>query len=448
MKIKVLAIALGTCFAAPVMAQTNVTLYGILDAGIQVSNNGKGTQTKMVSGIADGSRIGFKGTEDMGGGYKAIFNLEARVEVDTGSNKAGNLSDYQGYALTKGMNFPDFGSPALRGAAAQTLAAVRSGLQPKYNVNATPSQILALGGGPDGGLFDRTAMVGLITPVGAVLAGRMYTPAYEIFNAADTFESGMAGSWGGITGGTGGLLTTGMAIRSNKSVQYRIELPNGIGGALMYGFKNSGYIGLDKDFLAGNIKYKANGFDVGIGYNRGTNTDGSTGLETTTFGGSYSVDAFKFFAGYQIMKNENSILLPAFFGIWDTEITPGLKAGGVPAPVVAAWTSIFRTNITKNFKLDANSYSLGMHYKVGNGRIMASYSHQDDKTLSNSDVTQYGLGYDYNLSKRTDVYAVYGYVKNQNDGQYAPGAASASGGFTELPGQPGRAFQFGIRHRF
>lgn len=448
MKIKVLAIALGTCFAAPVMAQTNVTLYGILDAGIQVSNNGKGTQTKMVSGIADGSRIGFKGTEDMGGGYKAIFNLEARVEVDTGSNKAGNLSDYQGYALTKGMNFPDFGSPALRGAAAQTLAAVRSGLQPKYNVNATPSQILALGGGPDGGLFDRTAMVGLITPGGAVLAGRMYTPAYEIFNAADTFESGMAGSWGGITGGTGGLLTTGMAIRSNKSVQYRIELPNGIGGALMYGFKNSGYIGLDKDFLAGNIKYKANGFDVGIGYNRGTNTDGSTGLETTTFGGSYSVDAFKFFAGYQIMKNENSILLPAFFGIWDTEITPGLKAGGVPAPVVAAWTSIFRTNITKNFKLDANSYSLGMHYKVGNGRIMASYSHQDDKTLSNSDVTQYGLGYDYNLSKRTDVYAVYGYVKNQNDGQYAPGAASASGGFTELPGQPGRAFQFGIRHRF
>lgn len=448
MKIKILAIALGACFAAPVMAQTNVTLYGILDAGIQVSNNGKGTQTKMVSGIADGSRIGFKGTEDMGGGYKAIFNLEARVEVDTGSNKAGNLSDYQGYALTKGMSFPDFGSPALRGAAAQTLAAVRSGLQPKYNVNATPSQILALGGGPDGGLFDRTAMVGLITPVGAVLAGRMYTPAYEIFNAADTFESGMAGSWGGITGGTGGLLTSGMAIRSNKAVQYRIELPNGIGAALMYGFKNSGYVGLDKDFIAGNVKYKANGFDVGIGYNRGTNTDGSVGLETTNIGGSYSVDAFKFFAGYQIMKNENSILLPVFFGIWDAEITPGLKAGGVPAPVVAAWTSIFRTNITKNFKLDANSYSLGMHYKVGNGRIMASYSHQDDKTLSNSDVTQYGLGYDYNLSKRTDVYAVYGYVKNQNDGQYAPGAASASGGFTELPGQPGRAFQFGIRHRF
>ena len=168
MKMKFLTMALGACFAMPALAQTNVTLYGILDAGIQVSKLGKDTQTKMVSGIADGSRIGFKGTEDMGGGYKAIFNLEARVEVDTGSNKTGNLSDYQGYALTKGMNFPDFGSAALKGAAAQTLAGVRSALQPKYNVNATSPLILSRGGGPDGGLFDRMAMVGLITPVGAV----------------------------------------------------------------------------------------------------------------------------------------------------------------------------------------------------------------------------------------------------------------------------------------
>lgn len=448
MKMKLLAMALGTCFAMPTLAQTNVTLYGILDAGIQVSKLGKDTQTKMVSGIADGSRIGFKGTEDMGGGYKAIFNLEARVEVDTGSNKTGNLSDYQGYALTKGMNFPDFGSAALKGAAAQTLAGVRSALQPKYNVNATSPLILARGGGPDGGLFDRMAMVGLVTPVGAVLAGRMYTPAYEVFNSADAFESGMAGSWGGITGGTGGLLTAGMAIRSNKSVQYRIELPNGFGGSLMYGFKNSGYIGLDKDFIAGNVRYKANGFDVGVGYNRGTNTDGSTGLVTTTIGGSYAFDDFKLFAGYQTMRNENSILLPVFFDAWDLEITPGLRAGGVPAPVIAAWTTIFRTNITKNFKLDANSYSLGAHYKLGNGRVMASYSVQDDRTLSNSDVTQYAIGYNYNMSKRTDLYAVVGYTKNQNDGQYAPGAASASGGFTEFPGESGRVLQFGIRHRF
>ena len=121
--------------------------------------------------------------------------MEARVEVDYGGNKAGNISDYQGFGLSKGMVFPDFGSPVLRGAAAQTLAGVRVALQPKYNVNAVPDVLLKRGGGPDGGLFDRTAYVGLVTPVGAVLAGRMYTPAYEVFNNADAFESGMAGSW-------------------------------------------------------------------------------------------------------------------------------------------------------------------------------------------------------------------------------------------------------------
>jgi predicted porin len=448
MKLKFLTVLLGTCFAAPVLAQTNVTIYGILDAGIQVNKNGTGSQTKLVSGIADGSRLGFKGTEDMGGGYKAIFNLEMRLELDTGSNKAGNISDYQGFALTKGMDFPSFGNPVLAGAAAQTLAGVRSALQPKQNVNSTPSIILTRGGGPDGGLFDRTAMVGLITPVGAVLAGRMYTPGYEVFAAMDTFETGMAGSWGGITGGTGGIATAGIAIRSNKSMQYRIELPNGIAAALMYGFKNSGYVGLDNNFISANVKYKANGFDVGVGYNKGTNFDGSKGLVTANIGGSYKFDDFKFFAGYQSMQNENSILLEPFNGAWDTDILPNLKAGGVPAPVLAAWTSIFRVNLAKNFKLDAVTYSMGMHYTMGNGRVMASASHQNDKTRSDSDATQYAIGYDYNLSKRTDIFTALAYIKNQNDGQYAPGAASAPGGFTEKPGQSGRAFQLGMRHRF
>ena len=452
MKNKLIAGFIASCFAAPVFAQSSITIYGIADAGIQVSRNGKGLspQTKLVSGIADGSRLGFKGTEDMGGGYKAIFNLEARIELDTGSNKTGNVSDYQGAALTKGMVFPDFGSPALAGAAAATLASLSGadGLQPKYNVNATSASILKKGGGPDGGLFDRTAYVGLITPVGAILAGRMYTPAYEVFNAADTFESGTAGTWGNITGGTGGLLTAGMAIRSNNSLQYRMELPSGIKAAIMYGIENSGYVGLDKKFMAANVRYVAKGFDVGAGYNYGTNQDGKRGLVTATIGGSYSTGDMKFFAGYQDMQNENSILLPVFYEIWDLNVKPSLTAGGVPAPVLAAWTSIFKTNIAKNFKLDAATVSLGMHYKVGDGRIMTSFSKQDDRTLSNSDVSQFAIGYDYNLSKRTDIYTVVGSIKNKNDAQYAPGVASAPGGFTSAPGVSGRALQIGVRHKF
>ena len=181
MKTKLLAGLIAACCAAPVLAQSNITIYGIADAGLHVSSNGEGTKTKLVSGIADGSRLGFKGTEDLGGGYKAIFNIESRIELDTGGNQAGNISDNQGFALSKGMVFPA-PVPQLAPLAAGALAAAQKAMQPAINVNK------------NGALFDRTSMVGLITPVGAILAGRMYTPAYEVFAAADTFETGTAGS--------------------------------------------------------------------------------------------------------------------------------------------------------------------------------------------------------------------------------------------------------------
>lgn len=420
MKTKLLAGLVASCFAAPVLAQSNITIYGIMDAGIHVSSNGEGTKTKLVSGIADGSRLGFKGTEDLGGGYKAIFNIESRIELDNGTNQAGNISDNQGFALTKGM---DALGPTL-------LPKVRAAMQPAINVNTNKA------------LFDRTAMVGLITPVGAVLAGRMYTPAYEVLAGADTFETGTAGSWGSVALGSGGILTAGTAIRSDKALQYRIELPNGISAALMYGFKNSGYIGLDDKFWGANVMYKANGFNLGLGHNHGTDQNGNSGLVTTVLGGSYQTGAMKFFAGYQAMKNDNSVLIP----VVRDQVAQGLV--GLPQAQITGIMSILNTNLERNFKLDANSLTVGMHYAVGNGRVMGSVSYQNDKTAFNNDATQYALGYDYNLSKRTDIYTVLAYIKNDNDAQYAPGAASAPGGFTSAEGVSGKAIQIGMRHRF
>ncbi len=432
MKTKLLAGVIAACFAVPAMAQSSVVVYGIADAGVMyVDNGGNDSRVKLVSGIADGSRIGVKGTEDMGGGYKAIFNLEARVELDNGRQQAGNLSSNQGFALTNGLSFAGIPGPNGPATSAALLAAVRSALQPTYNVNLANA------------LFDRTSMVGLVTPVGAFLLGRMYTPGYEVFNAADVFESGTAAGWGGIVGGTGGLLTAGIAIRSDKALQYRIELPNGISASLLYGAEKSGYIGLDKRTYGANVRYKANGWDVGAAYNNGTDQDGESGLITTTLGGSYAVDNMKFFAGYHKQKNENSVIIKlANAQLAPTFASPSFGALG---PILAA-----RVNaaLVDNFRLDAASYQIGMHYRMGAGRIMASVVRQDDKTASNSDATQYGIGYDYDLSKRTDIYAVVAYIKNQNEGQYALGAASASGGFTSRAGESSKGVQVGMRHRF
>ncbi|NVD97054.1 porin [Massilia sp. BJB1822] len=431
MKNRFLALAIAACFAGPALAQSSVTIYGIADAGVMyVNNGGNDSRTKLVSGIADGSRLGFKGTEDIGGGYKAIFNLEARVELDTGRQQTGNLSSNQGYALTKGLNFTV--PPAAGGAAtaARLLAGVQGALQPAVNVNI------------NGALFDRTSMVGLVTPVGAVLMGRMYTPGYEVFNNGDVFESGTAAGWGGIVGGLGGLLTAGIAIRSDKAIQYRIELPNGIGAALMYGFERSGYIGMDKKSYGANLRYKANGWDLGAAYNYGADQVGNRGLVTHTLAGSYAFDNWKLFLGAHKQKNENSVIIRYA----NEQLAPTFTAFG-PAlgPLLA---SQLNAALVRNFYLDAVSYQVGFHYRMGAGRLMASVVRQDDRRANASDATQYGIGYDYNLSKRTDLYTVAAYIKNKNEGQYAIGAASASGGFTAVPGQSSKGIQIGMRHRF
>lgn len=423
MKSKVLAGILATCFAAPVLAQSSVTVYGIVDAGLMKQS---GQQMKVVSGIADGSRIGFKGSEDIGGGYKAIFDLQARIELDTGSQKPTLLSEEQGLYLTKGMS-------ALPPTA---LAGIRAALQPKGGAAVNP----------EGALFDRTAMVGLVTPVGAVLLGRMYTPGYEVFAASDVFETGTAGTWGGITGGTAGFTALGADIRSSKSIQYRIATPQGLGGSLMYGTQNSGYLNRYKKFIGGALTYKANGWDVGIGHNRGYDQGDNVSLVTSTIGGSYTMDAFKFFAGYHDQRNRNSVLLREYIGAYDASIAPGFAPFG--AAVAANFRNIFVTNITRNSQVDASSYQLGLHYRVGAGRIMASVAHQNDRTSSDSDANLFAVGYDYNLSKRTDIYTVAALINNKNDAQYIPGAAGSPGGFTKTPGDKGRGYQIGIRHRF
>jgi predicted porin len=72
-------------------AQNSVTLYGVVDTGLMYlhNNGGKSTQIFMTSGGEWGSRVGFKGSEDLGGGLKAIFQLENQFSSADGSLQLG-----------------------------------------------------------------------------------------------------------------------------------------------------------------------------------------------------------------------------------------------------------------------------------------------------------------------------------------------------------------------
>lgn len=137
MKKSLLALAMLGAFAGSAFAQSAVTVYGVVDAGV-VSESGNGASvTKVSSGVQSESRIGFRGTEDLGGGVKAVFTLESAFNVDN-----GNLS---------------YGS---------------------------------------GALFGRQAFVGLSSEgMGTLTVGRQLAPIYStLHDVADPFQTGLAGS--------------------------------------------------------------------------------------------------------------------------------------------------------------------------------------------------------------------------------------------------------------
>jgi predicted porin len=86
MKKSLMAVALFGAFAGVAHAQTAVQIYGTLDAGIQKQSN----QTLSI-GKRAANTLGFKGTEELGNGLKALFQLEIRYESDTGTPETGRV---------------------------------------------------------------------------------------------------------------------------------------------------------------------------------------------------------------------------------------------------------------------------------------------------------------------------------------------------------------------
>jgi GBP family porin len=115
MKKTLMVAALTGVFATAAHAQSSVTLYGLIDAGITYTNNQQGhSNLKATSGSVNGSRWGLRGAEDLGGGLKAIFTLENGFNIMNGNNGQGGR---------------EFGRQAFVGLSSQQFGAVTLGRQ-------------------------------------------------------------------------------------------------------------------------------------------------------------------------------------------------------------------------------------------------------------------------------------------------------------------------------
>jgi predicted porin len=415
------ALASLLCCAGLVQAQekpaSSLTLYGILDTGVTYTSGIKGGNVKQVaSGIMEGTRWGLKGNEEIGDGYRAIFTLEARVELDTGSTSNRPVS---------GSQLPDRVSNA-------TLMGLPAILQPAVtNVGNLLGGEFGVNVGSSGNrLFDRQAYLGLITPVGAVLAGRQYTPAFETTATYDIMQTQSALSAGQLV-----PLPAGVEIRTSNAVAYRI-MKSGFSGAFMMALGNTGENPGDGTRMTGwNFSYTASGFSVGMGSNQAKNERGEDSLKTLVMGASATMSGHTLSGMRATIKDDNPAGLSA--------ITPALT------PVIGAVLARDVQNaFARALRQDGTLSHIGYRFVTGPNTISVAYNSFDDKRPSNADVKSFGAAYTYALSKRTDINVVA--VKYTNDGlsQVAPGGNGYLGGVTTAPGTDSNALAVGLRHRF
>lgn len=397
--------------ASASFAQSSVTAYGIVDAGVSRVSGIKGGSMKMLSsGIMDGSRLGFRGNEDLGGGYRAIFTLEHRLELDTGaiSNRPPS-----------GSQLPDRVSQA-------AALGLPTALQPV--VTAVSGSIgSTIGVNLAGNFWDRQAFAGLITPFGAVLAGRQYTPAYEVSATFDTMGTQSALAFGQVAS-----IPASIDIRLSNTLAYRVQLGGFTASLMAAAGEGSTSTG---QFMGGMAMYKNELFSVGIGFNKRENEKAVKSLTSTVFGASVNAGPGTAFVEFVQVKDDNPTGLSGIAA----QVTPSVGAA-TAAVVQAAYINAF--------KQDANAMHVGYKVTLGQNTFYVAYNKLNDKRPANADTSSYGFAYTYALSKRTDINAVVTRFVNTQNAQAAPGAAGYLGGVTTSAGVDASSFALGLRHRF
>ena len=125
MKKSLLAIAVLGAFSSAAMAQSSVTVYGVLDTAVRFTTNADAAgdhQLSMGNGVFEGSRLGFKGTEDLGGGTAAVFDMEAGFNTGNGQlGNQGQLFGNQAWVGLKNSTLGEIDAGRQYGLAYQTL---------------------------------------------------------------------------------------------------------------------------------------------------------------------------------------------------------------------------------------------------------------------------------------------------------------------------------------
>jgi predicted porin len=392
MKKILLASAIASLFSVTAHAQSSVTLYGIIDEGVQFSSNTKnvvngvnvgGRQVALdsVSG-QQGSRWGLKGAEDLGGGLQAVFTLESGINLNTG----------------------------------------------------------ALGQG--GTEFGRQAFVGLSSrQYGAVTLGRQYDSVVTYTQPVTTI--GYAGSTS-LNEHPGDLDNTNNSLRTNNTIKYASPSFNGLtfGAEVSLGGQ-AGNVTAGGGYNAG-AAYSNGPLTLGAAYTHFKNPTGAagTGLFTDNTSGATSLSGL-LNSGYVTATSYQDAVIggkyalgPATFGLSYSNVQYGnitadngatAKFSNIDAGVTWAFTPTFSTSVAYD-------------YLKGSGL--------NGSDLGNQHFNQVSLLADYTLSKRTDIYAAGSLQKASGTNSQGTAAVADIGNLGDSSNSRQALVRVAIRHKF
>jgi len=373
MKKTLLVAALTGVFATVAHAQSSVTLYGLLDAGVSYTNNvrtgvGAGSSdVRFSSGLMQSDRWGLKGAEDLGGGLKAVFDLENGFNIGTG-------------ALSQGGR--EFGRNAYVGLASDTAGTVTLGRQNEF-------------------MYDYVGHLSFEDFNGN--GGNAFTHALDNDNMDGTF-------------------------RIDNSVKYTSANYNGLTFGGLYGFSNQADGFANNRAYSFGAMYNNGPIKAALGYTQLNNSGavanaagGAVDSSTTSGDSQFTAQLQRTYGG-----GLNYTFGPANVGlvVTNTKLT---NATGFAAASGSTLTTVNAADVRfTNYELNAH-YSLTPALTLG-----AAYTFTDGKYNSvagnaSPKWNQFSLLSDYSLSKRTDVYALGTY--QHLSGGFAQGTANVPTSF-------------------
>jgi len=383
MKKSLFALAAMGAFAGGAQAQSSVTVYGLIDMGITSistdnTNRTSGAVTNATAtetgnnGRMSGSRLGFRGVEDLGGGTTAGFTLEMG---------------------------PDF---------TEQVNGINTG---------TRLGFLSLNNKQIGGLS-----------IGRqVSATKVVNDSFTAFGNANFATGNVAGA--GLSTATV-TQTTGAytSVTNNASTQGNLGNANGgerISNLIRYSTPNfSGITATAGIYKTATTNSATSAVIIGDANGEGTD-----------FGIRYTAGAIDAMAAYSAYNTTNGVGLD--FSVKNTVMSLGASYDAKIVKGFVAYNKRDYTAVGSDIKF--TDITVGLNAPVGKANLLLAYSSgTDDSSVQKTDKSGFQVGAVYNLSKRTNVYAVYGTGK----------ADSATLGNTTNSKSVASGTAIGVRHTF